>query len=124
MIQHDLDVYPVRLYLITKPKQWRKHHARLPMHQAEPPDSVGLTATTVDTCTGRLHVTIWINAGWHRRHGNDLDAPAVHEAVHAGAAILDHFEQPYDGTSEDLAYLVEWIAGWLSRSLSRHAKQT
>lgn len=115
--QHDLDAYPVRLHLITRPRQWREHHAELPMHQDDPPDSAGLTASTLDRYGGMLHVTVWLDAKWHRKHDHDPVDTVIHEAVHAAGAILDHVQQGYDGQSEALAYLTEWIARWIRQSL-------
>lgn len=121
--QRDLDIYPARLHLITSGKQWKRHHRDLPMHQPDAPDSAGLTATTLDTHAAVLHVTVWVDTAWHDRHGHSTDDTAIHEAVHAGGAILDHFGQSYDGQSEALAYLVDWIARWLRSNLPK-AKPT
>lgn len=109
---HRLDIFPVELHLITGRKAWRKFWRSIDTMR-ELPGSAGMTVTVLDRKTGWLHVVIWIDTSWHG-HAKSCRSTAVHEAVHAACSILDHFGQKYDGESETLAYLADWLADWIT----------
>lgn len=58
------------------------------------------------------HCVIWLNP---KMTGRDKADTIAHEAFHAAAQLFDHIEQATTKhDSEYLAYMVGWIAGWLT----------
>lgn len=112
--QRTLDLYYADFRLVTSKKSWRKLNRQIPV--GDPPTSAGYTIRLTDQETARQHVTVWVDLGWHDKHPDsqaELLRTCIHEATHAAAMVLDGIGQAYDGSSEPLAYLVEWIASWL-----------
>jgi hypothetical protein len=108
----QLDVFPAYLY-DARSKKDVKRHWKLVESDDEMPCALGYTRMDQHS-SGTLHVLVYIN----EKALSKSEAPAVdlvktycHEAVHAAAMILEHVGESRDG--ETMAYLVEFIFGWL-----------
>lgn len=105
-----INPYGATLALATTPKEWAQ--ARRRFGKSSLPKGGALAAGRTDFLThsgsGHCAIVVWVDVA---DHGKALHAmlTAVHEAVHAACGLLDHIGQKYDGSSEALAYLVDWI---------------
>ena len=109
--------YGAKLALHTDPAQYVRAMRRIEFDATTLVQALGATTLTLDTETSDMHVNVWIDTA-RQREPIDRVRTVIHEATHAAASILDHVGQDYDGESEALAYLVEWIAVWLMGHLS------
>lgn len=111
---HRLDIYPAVLHYTTKRKDLYAHLSEVGRREGDA-DASGFTCSDLEKTTGDLHVLIFLDAKWHKEHHDpetELLRARVHECVHAAGMILDHVGQEYDGSSEALAYLADWIFTW------------
>lgn len=114
-----VEPYGATLHLATSKKQWK----RLSKTYAGGLHKSGRQALGSSTLLlserGDAVLVVWVDVRAHR-DARELMRTAVHEAVHASAALLEQVHQPYDSTSEALAYLVDWMSAWLWDALGDH----
>lgn len=114
-IHHRLDVYGTHLHLATDRRALATLRRQLPELDKGPHTVGGSTIIgNPEGATRTTHLVIWIDVDAHHTDDALVDTIA-HESTHAGALLLDHIGQAYDGDSEALAYLVGFIAGWTWR---------
>ena len=113
--RRSIDIYGGTIYHARTVDEWAAVARRLGGALGEV-NSVGRCELVVDTEANAPVLVVYVERA---DPGQELSrmVTATHEAVHAGAMLLDHIGQPYDGGSEALAYLVEWIAAWLWNGL-------
>ena len=112
--------YAAKLHLATTPQQWAALQRRFRGALETDPDSVGSVNRIIDTeDSNRAHLVVWVDviALGNARGGLMC---VVHESVHVAGMLLDHIGQPYDGESEALAYLAEWVASWLLDGIAHY----
>jgi hypothetical protein len=109
-IHKQLDIYGVWLHLARNRREYaslRRYHD-MPTSSLE---SLGQTARTCET-DGTVHLCMYLDVKRLGFGSAGFVEILTHEATHAGAMLLDHVGQEYDGESEALAYLVGFIAAW------------
>ena len=108
--EHRLDIFScIVLHHVRTSGEWKRLRRTITSMDA-PPDAMGHTGTHGRVDEDELHVVIYTRPGLTAL---DAVATCAHEAVHAAGKILDHVGQSYDGQSETLAYLVDWLTVWL-----------
>lgn len=112
-VRHSrIEPYGVPVHLATDQAGWDRLRRRYKGALRETPRALGSTDSLDHERGYQWQIVVWIDTAAHP-DAHSAMLTAVHEAVHAAAMTLDHVGQPYDGGSEALAYLVEWITGWL-----------
>jgi hypothetical protein len=82
----------------------------------EAQDAGGAAHLVLDTSDrAQVYFVVWIEPRPDDPVG--LIRTAVHESVHVAAMLLDHVGTTLHGESETLAYLSEWLVGWMMRHL-------
>lgn len=117
---HRLDVYGAWLHVATDQAAWRRIRKRIIPTLPKDPGGLGATCLTLqETPDGKVvpHLTVWLDVGATESQ-RDKVSLITHEAAHAGLCLLDHVGQKYDGESEAMAYLIDFIAGWLWEACS------
>jgi len=107
-----IDPYDARLYYATTLAEWARVHEQFGPGLDVPP-AIGLTARVWDPRTGRTHMIVWVDVAKHPR-ADELINTIAHEGYHAAAGLLEGLGQSLD-EGEAVAYLVDWITGWLVR---------
>lgn len=117
--RHVLEIYGVVLWHATTLAQYRSLNRR-ELDNSLPDSPLGTGSTTMGTRDGTFEVAIYTQT----QLTDELTAIriCIHEAVHAAGSILDSLGQKdeNDRGSEAMAYLTEWIAGWLMEGIARH----
>lgn len=114
-----IEPYGVRLRLATTERHWASLRRGFGDQTPRLPDSIGYTQSLIHSSVNQQAVLVWI-AVEKIPTSREAMLVAVHEAVHAAGMVLDHIGQHYDGGSEALAYLVDWVTSWLWAGLADH----
>lgn len=118
MHETEIAPYGAMLYAATTPKEWKRLRRKISPGIPKRPRALGRTEFL-----GRGHETtfiIWIDVAAHPDLRGAVTT-AAHEAVHACTHLLDHVGEEYAGrSSEALAYLVDWMTGWLYDLVAPH----
>ena len=107
-----IDPYDARLYYATTAAEWARIRKQFGQG-IDMPTSIGLTGRTWDSKTGRTRMIVWVDVAKHSR-ADELINTIAHEGYHAAAGLLEGLGQSLD-EGEAVAYLVDWITGWLVR---------
>lgn len=111
---HLLDVYGANLYCCRSEQQWRRLGRLIPLPKR--PGGKGATSGA-RRGNGDYAVVIFVDP---ELTGRERAETVAHEASHAGRFILDHIGETAE-THECEAYLVGWIAGWVTEQIEGEA---
>ena len=111
-VHHHLDIYGAELYFCRTAREWQKLRRSINSLDEEP-GGIGHTSIDIDGETNAYAVTIYVHPHLSAR---DTAETVAHEASHAGRMILNHIGETAT-THECEAYLVGWIAGWITDNL-------
>lgn len=106
---HLLDVYGVRLHVVTSRQEWKLLRAQFPKLDRKP---TGVGMSHFLTVKGDPHVALWVNRKAHKAIPGLVNTCA-HEAAHAAGQIMEFVHADPDPSGEPHAYLVGWITQWL-----------